>query len=168
MEEIVLVQKAKMGDKGAFCELYGLYKDRLYRYAYYRLGNTEDAEDSVSLTVVEAYQGISGLRNEKAFSSWLFRIHYRSCCSLIKEQSKQNNTENIESLNKEVATTLNYESTELKEALNILSDEEREIVLLSAVAGYNSKEIAHITGLKHNTIRSKLKRSLSKMREFLE
>lgn len=168
MDEINLVQKAKSGDKEAFCELYMLYRDRLYRYAYYRLGNSEDAQDAVSSTVIEAYQNISKLINEKAFSGWLFKIHYRSCCSLIKEQSRQNNTEDIESLNKEAVTTINYDSTELNEALDILREEEREIVLLSAVAGYNSREIADTMGLKHSTVRSKLSRSLSKMRKFLE
>ena len=56
---------------------------------------------------------------------------------------------------------------EITEALSRLSDEEREIVLLSAVGGLTSSEISNITGLTSGSVRSKLSRSLSKMRDFL-
>ncbi len=44
MNEKQLIHSAGKGDKEAFAKLYGLYKDRLYRYAYYRLGNSCDAK----------------------------------------------------------------------------------------------------------------------------
>ena len=56
---------------------------------------------------------------------------------------------------------------ELSEALAQLSDDEREIVLLSAAAGLTSSEISTITGLTSGSVRSKLSRSLSKMRDYL-
>ena len=37
MKESELIKNAQKGDKNAFCELYELYKNRLYRYAYYKL-----------------------------------------------------------------------------------------------------------------------------------
>jgi RNA polymerase sigma-70 factor (ECF subfamily) len=168
MDEKELVRKAKKGDKQAFCQLYNNYKDRLYRYAYFRLGNDEDAKDAVSDCILNAYQSIYSLKDEKAFCSWIFKINYRSCCSLIKEQSRQKDFQDIDTLKGEASTYINYESAELLEALNILKDDEREIVLLASVAGYNSKEIAKLTLSKEGTVRSKLSRSLKKMREFLE
>ncbi len=56
---------------------------------------------------------------------------------------------------------------ELVDVLSRLSDEEREIVLLSVVSGLNSNEVAEITGLRPGTVRSKLSRSLAKMRSYL-
>ena len=58
-------------------------------------------------------------------------------------------------------------STELAEAMSLLSDEERSIVLLSVIGGLSSKEIAETTDLSAGAVRSKLSRSLAKMREFL-
>ena len=52
MDEKLLVKKAKSGDKTAFSSLYRLYKDKLYRYAFYRLGNSDDAQDAVSDAVL--------------------------------------------------------------------------------------------------------------------
>ena len=57
-KEIKLAEQARSGSKEAFCELYGMYKDRLYRYALYRLGDPDDAEDAVSECVLAAWQGI--------------------------------------------------------------------------------------------------------------
>ena len=43
LKETELVQLARQGDQDAFCTLYGLYKDRYFRYAYYRLHDATDA-----------------------------------------------------------------------------------------------------------------------------
>ena len=40
--------------KDEFCKQYGMCKDKLYRYALYRLGNPDDAEDAVSDAVLSA------------------------------------------------------------------------------------------------------------------
>ena len=169
MNEKQLVSKAKTGDKESFCQLYGLYKDRLYRYAYYRLGNTADAEDAVSDTIVSAYEQISSLKKSGAFCSWIFKILYANCSKYIKLQIQLKEAVNIEDLENSVcfSQSMSNENSELKQALDILSNEEKELVLLSVAAGLNSSEIAGLTGLKAGSVRSKLSRSLAKMRGFL-
>lgn len=62
MNEKQLIHLSRGGDKEAFAKLYGMYKDRLYRYAYYRLADACDAEDAVSETVLTAYREIGSLR----------------------------------------------------------------------------------------------------------
>ena len=51
MDERLLVKRAKRGDTAAFAELYGTIYKRLYQFALYTLGNTQDAEDVVSAAV---------------------------------------------------------------------------------------------------------------------
>lgn len=168
MSEQELVIRARDGDSEAFCQLYGLHKDKMYRYAYYRLGNSSDAEDAVSDCVVSAFSQISKLKNTAAFSTWIFRILYCSCTDYIKSQIRQKGTANLEdypSLSTDTPTTQN---TELQEALATLKDEEREIVLLSVIAGYTSNEIASVTGMTAGSVRSKQSRSLAKLRTFLD
>ncbi len=165
MDDINLVKKAKSGDKDAFAKLFINYKDALYRYAYFKLGEA-DASDAVMDCVVNAWENIHSLRNEKAFSKWIFRILYRVCSAKLKEQIRRKENESTDDT--EITSYTDFKSVELKEALDLLSEQEREIVLLSVIAGYNSKEISKLLGIKATTARSKLSRGLSKMREFLE
>lgn len=170
MRESDLVKMAKGGDKEAFCRLYSLYKDRLYRYAYYRLGNHDDALDAVSDCIVSAYEQIKNLRKAEAFSSWIFKILYAACSAYIKQQMRQRELDDIDSVRQSsnLFTIMDESKTELAQALDILSSDEKEIVLLSVVGGFTSKEISKIAGLTAGSVRSKLSRSLAKMRNYLE
>ena len=164
-----LINEAIAGSREAFAELYGSYKDRLYRYALYRLGSPEEAEDAVSECVLAAWKSIGSLRSSRAFGSWIFRILSNCCASRIKDAISSR--ENIGRAIRECGFTPEGSSpslaVEMNEALAKLSGQEREIVLLSVIAGMNSSEIADQTGLPAGTVRSKLSRSLAKMREFL-
>lgn len=169
MNEKELVIMSKNGDVQAFCILYGLYKKKLYSYAFYRLGNKDDAEDAVSDCVLSAFEQIGSLKNENAFSAWIFRILYCSCAAAIKNQIQQRNTDNMDDFMNISSdnSDKHIRITELNQALKVLNDEERDIVLLSVVAGLKSNEIAKINGLTAGSVRSKLSRSLSKMKKEL-
>ncbi len=169
--ELKLAEQARAGSKEAFCGLYGIYKDKLYRYALYRLGDPQDAEDAVSECVLAAWQGVSQLKQAGAFGAWIFRILHSCCARQIRESvSLRENMERLYESGPEAAGS-GYGSAqsaaELKEALACLSAEDREIVLLSIVGGLTSREISEITELKPGSVRSRLSRSLAKMREQL-
>ena len=166
-----LVNEAIAGSKEAFCALYGQYKDRLYRYALYKLGDPDDAEDAVSECVLAAWKSIGNLRSAEAFSSWIFRILSACCASHIRnfirsrdDLERLYNEGQISAAGSNAPASL---SVELNEALSQLGEEERDIVLLSVIGGLSSNEIAGITGLSAGGVRSKLSRSLAKMRAFL-
>ena len=163
-----LINEAIGGSKEAFCSLYGQYKDRLYRYALYRLGDPDDAEDAVSDCVLAAWQSIGSLRSSKAFGTWIFRILSNCCASRIKELiGARENLERIYDAGNGSVSASPSLSVELTEALSQLKEDERNIVLLSIIGGLSSTEISALTGLASGSVRSKLSRSLTKMREFL-
>ena len=167
-DQIRLVREAQGGSREAFCSLYGLYKDNLYRYALYRLCDPTQAEDAVSECILAAWRDIGRLRSHAAFGSWIFRILHNICAASIRRDIAAR--ENLGSICYDSWDTISDDpalAVELSEALSRLSDEEQEIVLLSAVSGLTSREISEITGLRPGAVRSKLSRSLSKMREFL-
>ena len=60
------------------------------------------------------------------------------------------------------------EKTELQQALAILKENERDIVLLSVIGGVSSGEIGKMIDMTSGSVRSNLSRSLKKMRVFLE
>lgn len=164
-----LAARAAGGDKQAFCDLYGLYKDRLYRYALYKLRDTQMAEDAVSETVLAAWKDVTRLRSGAAFGTWIYRILSNRCSTMLAGEIKKR--DNLERIYHDTAASGSNSSPavsiELQQALDQLSDENRQIVLLSVVADLSSREISEITGLKDTTVRSRLARSLAQMREFL-
>ena len=167
MSSTELIGRAKAGDKHAFAQLYLKQKDSLYRYAYFKLGNAQDAQDAVSDCVLEAYTGIAALKDEKSFASWIFRILYCRCCAILSQNIRRREAEQPEAETR-TAVFDNHLAPELEEALAILSEEDRDIVLLSVVSGYKTREIAQMLGINHATVRSKLSRALAKMKDFLE
>lgn len=168
MGEKELVKKAKAGDVKAFCILYDHYKDKLFNYAFYRLNSKEDAEDVVQDTALTAFEKLHKLKNDDAFSSWLFRILYCGCTKYIKNQIKNKDNDDIEDYKNAIFDRYEnkLEQYEILESLSILKDEEKNIVLLSVISGFNSKEIAKITGYSAVNVRQKLKRSLAKMKKY--
>ncbi|MDE6150185.1 MAG: RNA polymerase sigma factor [Ruminococcus sp.] len=169
MSERQLVLKAKTGDKNAFCELYTIYKDKLYRYAYYRLTNENDAKDAVSDCIVSSFEQISSLKKAEAFSSWIFRILYCSCNKYINNQVQNRQSVNFSDIANSYHDNAKMEiKTEVMHALEYLNEDEKNIVILSVFGGLKSKDIAQIMNMTSGSVRSKLSRSLTKMRTFLE
>lgn len=161
----ILVKKAKDMDAEAFAQLYQeIYKD-LYRFAYYTLKNTHDAEDVVSETVIDAYYGISKLKENKAFRGWIFKILSIKCKRKLKDYANKTVPLDFE-------TDIPYLEKEghedLNQALLSLSDKERMILSMSIYAGYKSAEIGKMLHMNHNTVRSVQSRALDKLRAILE
>ncbi len=163
------MDKTKL-DRAAFCRLYARHDLALYRYAYYRLHNVQDAQDAVADTVLEAYSHLHTLRDPAAFKSWIFTILHRVCNRYLTRRTTQAAHTETEAAAVSLAApdTVSSTALELQEALATLTKEEQDIVLLSVVAGLSSREIAVLTGSKPGTVRSKCARSLKKMRAFLE
>lgn len=77
--EINDVEKAKVGNKTAFENLYSaVYRD-LYKFAFYTIGNSEQAKDAVSETFLDAYKGIGKLKNTDKFDIWIIKILSGKC-----------------------------------------------------------------------------------------
>ncbi len=167
--DLQTVDLARGGSMEAFCEMYDRYKDQLYRYAFYKLGNREDAEDAVQDCVLDAWRQIGRLKSNEAFRTWLFRI-LTGCCAK-KIRGTISHREKIEALKQKTTERPQPRLTDnlmLEQALAQLDEQSRDIVLLSVVGGFTSDEVSRMVGLRPGSVRSRLSRSLKKMRVCLE
>ena len=132
-------------DCDAFGELYGEVWRELYRFAFYSLGNREDAEDALQETAAQAYAAFAGLRDTGAFKPWIFTILSARCKRGTAELIRRRKTAELEALdhlsNEKLPPDL-LSAMVLREELYRLREDEREIVLLSVIGGYGSAEIA--------------------------
>lgn len=167
-----LSQRARQGDAEAFGELYSLVWHDLYRFACYYLGSREEAEDAVQDTAAEAFRGIGTLRSPEAFQSWIFAILVRKCKRAVGRVSRRRNEAPLDGI-EALPPAPPMEggdpvcSTELKDLLMGLREEDRALVLLSAIQGYNSAQIASLVGRPAGTVRSRLCRAYQKLRRQL-
>lgn len=148
-----------------FLELYEEICSDLYHFAFYTLRSQQDAEDVVQDCVISAYEQFEGLRKVESFRPWIFKILIRQCKKKMKDYYNQTATldEKMPAPESNIA-----ENMDLKRALDLLSEEDRKIVLLSIYGGYSSKEIAWILKKNPNTVRSRFSRAMQKMQVYMK
>lgn len=157
-----LVLQAISGDKYAFGNLYELYYADMYHFALSMCKNSYDAQDAVQETVLSVWKSISNIRNPEKFKSYLFLYLSNTCKKKVSSQNETVEFEDTGYIDSEIEF-----SVPVREALLKLSETERQIVMLSIAAGFKSREIAEILEIPANTIRTKQRRALEKMRTEL-
>lgn len=164
------IAAARQGDARAFGKLYETLYTDLYHFALYRLGSREEAEDAVQETALEAFRGIGDLKKPESFRSWIFTILNARCSRHITSLIRQRSETPIETLPLflEDFSPDADDACRLREAIAALSEEDRQLVLLSVVGGFSGKEIAAILRRPPGTLRSRLHRTLKKLRAVLE
>lgn len=167
------VEAARSGDKESFAQVYEAIAPDLYKVALYTLGNSHDAEDVVSETFIEAYKGITNLRNANSFKPWMMKILSIRCKRKIAEYVKGKNVFDIEGFMTTLPDDANVsvevaEQITVLDALERLQPQERMIITLSVLQGYTTKDIATIMGSPQGTISSKMHRTYAKLRKMLD
>jgi RNA polymerase sigma factor (sigma-70 family) len=160
-----IIRESKQGSKEAFTLLMERYKDYVYRYAYGMLGDSMEAEDVAQETFIKAYYALSKLENEAAFGSWLTQIMSNICYdrhkkkkikfSELKDQVYENKIEQQQL------------RLSLTEAIQKLSLEHREVILLKDVQGYSYDEISEIIKIPLGTVKSRINAARFRLRNEL-
>lgn len=166
-----LIREAQTGNSKAFAAVYSFYANDLYRFALFFTGKSADAEDCVQEAVLLAFRNIAKLNKPSSFKSWMFKILSNVCKTKLTNPADRLCTVSIHELHEtkeDFAVEDSYLSVELAEAMNSLSPDERQIVLLSVIGRYKSGEIAKMLDIPAGSVRSRLSRSLKKLRDILK
>lgn len=166
-----LIREAQTGNSKAFAQVYSFYANDLYRFALWYTGKSADAEDAVQEAVLIAFKNIATLKKPSSFKSWMFKILSNVCKTKLINPADRLCTvpmHEIQETEADISVTDFTVSAELKAALDMLSPDEKQIVLLSVIGRYKSSEIAEIMDMKSSSVRSKLSRSLEKLRDILK
>lgn len=164
-----LFKAARSGNADAFGALYALYAQELYRYACAILRDRHTAEDAVQETCIKVYTNLKNIQKPDAVKAYFFKTLQNTAKTILRRGAFTVCGDEISETHPapDNTETLAADRTDLQRALMRLSEEERQIVLLSAVAGFTSKEIAETVDLTAGAVRSKLSRSLEKLRTYL-
>lgn len=138
--------------------------DQYYRLAYSYVHNEADAGDIVQNGAYKAIRSSSDLKEVRYAATWLYRIMLNEIFSFCKQKK----TEPLEEGNDEPHYEDAYENFDLKHALELLPPRDRIIVELKYFEDMKLEDIAAIMEENTNTIKSRLYRSLKKLRLSLD
>jgi RNA polymerase sigma-70 factor (ECF subfamily) len=166
-----LVDRSIQGDAEAFGSLYDLLCDDVYRYFYHQLGRAQDAEDLVSLTFLRAWQAISSFKwRGRPFEAWLFTVARNQLIDFYRRQRASAPLDEAREDGKpgpEALTLAELEAAATRSALDRLTQEQREVLVLKFYLNRDNREIAAIMGKREGTVRGLQLRALRALRRQL-
>lgn len=178
--ERTLVAEAAAGSREAFDTLVRLHQARIYKLACILTSGDTEAEDLAQETFVRAFRGMARFRGDSSFGTWLHRIAVNVINSHLAGRARRMEIQpcivaddESESLMDRVPSSEDLEATlarrqAIDRALATLSDEQRLVVTLRDVQGFEYHEIATITGLPIGTVESRVFRARQRLRPLLE
>ena len=148
--------------------------DAAYNLARWLMRNDEDAEDVVQESFMRAFRFFGSFRGGNA-RAWLLRIVRNTSYTWLEQDRKMEGVEFDDESFGPDANTLNPEETLLRsdrgkilrEALNKLATDYREVLILREIEGMSYKEISEVTGAPVGTVMSRLSRARDGLRKAL-
>ena len=157
------------GDGKSFDALVARHEDRLFSMAYRMTGNRSDALDAVQDAFLAAFRNAASFKGTAAFSTWLYRIGMNACTDLLRKRKRSVPVAEVEveaspgRIESDVSLRL-----DLIHALEALTPEHREAVVMHDLGGYPYEEIAALTGVQLGTVKSRISRGRRRLAELLE
>ena len=175
------------GDQTAFALLVKRHQGPLYNFALRQLRTPSTAEEVVQDAFVRVVQSAADFKHEARFSTWLYTITRNLCIDQMRKRAHRRHPsldepgsgsdgEEGPSLGERTADTrasVEREATgselrvRIARAVDLLPDEQREVFLMREVANLPFKEIADITGVPENTVKSRRRYALERLQEAL-
>lgn len=171
--EAELAQRASEHDPQAFAELYNAYVDKIYKYIFYKVGSSEDAEDLCEQVFLKAWEAIGRYTwCGYPFSSWLYKLAHNLVVDHYRTKKDATPLNSILSTPAEPADPHNLyartlDADELAGAIVYLTPEQRQVIGLKFIEGYDNSEIALMMNRKESAIRALQYRALRSLQAIL-
>lgn len=134
--------------------------DKYYKLAYRYMKNESDALDAVQESAYKAILRSASIKQADYVSTWIYRIVINTCLDMIKKNSREITDENLP----EASACDTSKDFDLEKAIDALEPLEKTIIVLRFFEELKLEQIAEITGENLNTIKTKLYRTLKKLR----
>jgi RNA polymerase sigma-70 factor, ECF subfamily len=169
---IEAVTRVRSGDAAAFQRIVDATSARLVRLAARMLGSVVDAEDVVQEAYVKAYRALmTGEFDGRAnVSTWLFRIVTNQAIDAMRGRARRPKPTDTadESISDLASAEQQLALTELSEWMSELPADQRAALVLKAVEGMTSPEIAEILECSEGAVEQRLVRARAALRKRSE
>lgn len=153
-------------DSNAFKQLYDLFADRVYRYAFTILHDKHLAEEIAQETMVAVWNGADRFAGRSKASTWIFGIARNQALTLLRKEKRAENVAKPELVQADPAKSI-IQHERVMNALKELSADHREVVYLTFYEGLSYGEISGILGIPSGTVKSRMFHAKRKLAEVL-
>lgn len=165
----ILFKKAVKGDRQSFMELIAPLKEKMYKAGIVYLKNEDDVLDCLHEAIIKAITSLDNLKEPQYFNTWMIRIFVNTCKDHIKKNSKVvlldiNDYENDLVIENNISDV----KEDINAALSKLSDKERELIVMRYLEDKSLNDISLKTSVPLGTIKSRLNRTLLKLRNHMK
>ena len=178
-EDAQLVRLIREGDLAAFNAIVERYQSHVFNLSARILGNRTTAEDATQDTFISAYRAIGKFRGG-SLRAWLLRIASNQSYDILraaKRRPAQSLDESLENPSFQVrsgdetpeqAAVRNELGDEIQRAIMTLPEDQRTVLVLIDVQGLSYDEAAQAAGTSIGTVKSRLSRARSRIRDHLK
>lgn len=175
-----LVAAVQAGDVSAFDALVLRWDRRIQGAAFRVLGSDEEARDVSQEAFLKAFRGLASFKREARFSSWLYQIALNACRDRLRRRKKGRDHVSLDEVAESGEPALSQRPVALQAletrdraravaaAIETLSHDQREVVVLKEYEGLTFPEIAEVLGVPLSTVKTRLYRALGQLRVELE
>jgi RNA polymerase sigma-70 factor, ECF subfamily len=182
-----LMEAYQQGDARAFEHLLKRHRKPVYNFLYRQVGTSALAEDMLQEVFLRIIRGAPRYTRKAKFTTWMYTIARNLCVDQSRRakhrkhpsldqplgrDSQGKRTLGDRMASQDPAVDRQAIGTELRdrlaEAINNLSDEQREVFLMREYHNLPFKEIAEIVGVPENTVKSRMRYALERLRQQLE
>ena len=177
LNDTALMMRYQDGDMAAFETLYNRHRGPLFRFLLRQIGNQQFAEDVFQEVWGRIIRNNEKYRPTAKFTTYIYHIARNCSVDHYRRMNKQHDTisegddgaeEPAAKTGNPVAAASNRDTRNaLSDALHALPVEQREAFLLKEESGMSLDEIATVTGVSRETVKSRLRYALGKLRRCL-
>ena len=173
-----VIERAKQGDKLAFQQIVGKYKNQVISIAYEMVDNFEDAKDISQIVFVKTFRRLYENNNYPITNlfSWLYRVTTNASFNFIKRNKKHKHEELLDNILGELKDEKQdvekiYQNNLIKQAINDsmknLTQRQRKVFMLKELKGLHIEEVAQKTNMSRDYAQGYLERAKEKLRSTL-
>ncbi len=181
-----IVREAQSGDVDAFERLVVDYEKKVYNIAYQMFNNEQDAYDASQEVFIKIYRNLKSFQFESGFGTWLHRLAVNTCIDLYRKKKRQFMNETAmddpvqsdqdapiqrqfqdEKLTPEQQVIQNETVSEVQRAIQELKDDYKMIIILRDIRGHSYEEITQMLECQMGTVKSRLARARSSLKEII-
>jgi RNA polymerase sigma-70 factor (ECF subfamily) len=166
-----LMMRYQAGDLPAFRELYQRHKQGLYRFIAWRSPRREWVDEITQDAWAALHSARASYRPEAQFRTWLYQIARNRLIDLLRQkemESEEMAPELADERSPPELLAARQQDQLLHAAIRTLPAEQREALVLQQFSGLSMEEIAEVTGAERETVKSRLRYAMQKLRAALQ